>query len=153
ENGKVKIVALQRDLPSVSGSVDAVSTPNGREAVVLTLPRLFHVYDLRLGQALGFIDRLTLELGPVAPAILGLSEKPLTPLSISGPRDTNLGSNAEFFIHSDSLAAIDVIHLDVVDPEGATVAHYSGNLSVIQGGASRLIPFALNDKPGVWTIR
>ena len=96
---------------------------------------------------------MALELGPVDPVILGLSEIPLAPPSISGPRYTHLGSNAEFFIYSDSPAALDVVHLDVIDPEGSIVAHYSGNLSVTRGAASKLLPFAVNDKPGIWTIR
>ena len=121
--------------------------------MALMLPRSFHVYDLRVGRTLGFIDRLALELGPVDPVILALSEKPLAPPFISGPRDTHLGTNAEFFIHSDWPAAFDVVHLDVVDPEGSSVAHYAGNLSVMQGAASKLLPFAFNDKPGIWTIR
>src|SRR5271166_2869093 len=83
----------------------------------------------------------------------GASENPLAPPSISGPRNTRLGSNAEFLIRSDWPAAVDVVHLDVIDPEGTPVEHYSGNLLVIQGAASKLLPFAFNDKPGIWTIR
>jgi hypothetical protein len=55
---------------------------------------------------------------------------------------------------SDSLGpSSDVVRLGVIDPEGSTVAHYSGNLSVTRGEASKLLPFAFNDKPGIWTIR
>jgi hypothetical protein len=153
ENGAVTVVALLRDFPEAAGTSDAGLTPNSREAVVLTLPHPFHLYDLRTGQSLGKTDRLALELGPVEPILLAVSEKPLAPPSISGPRDTRLGSNGEFFIHSDAAGASDVIHLDVIDPEGSTVAHYSGNLSVTRGEASKLLPFAFNDKPGIWTIR
>ena len=106
-----------------------------------------------VGRTLGFIDRLALELGPVDPVILALSEKPLAPPFISGPRDTHLGTNAEFFIHSDWPAAFDVVHLDVIDPAGNIVAHYSGNVLVPQGGVSKLLPLAFNDQPGVWSIR
>jgi len=112
-----------------------------------------NAYDLRTGRRLGNTDRMALELGPVEPVLLTLSEKPLAPPSISGPRNTRLGSTAEFLIRSDSPAAVDVVHLDVIDPEGTTVEHYSGNLLVIQGSASKLLPFAFNDKPGTWTIR
>jgi len=153
DNGKITIVALQREFPAESGTVGADTMPSRREAVALMLPRSFYVYDLRNGRALGFVDRLALELGPVDPVILGLSEIPLAPPSISGPRYTHLGSNPEFFIHSDLPAALDVVHLDVIDPEGSIVAHYSGNLSVTRGAASKLLPFAVNDKPGIWTIR
>jgi len=146
ENGEVTVVALLRDF--VPGS-----DPSRREAVVMALPHPLNAYDLRTGRRLGNTDRMALELGPVEPVLLTLSEKPLAPPSISGPRNTRLGSTAEFLIRSDSPAAVDVVHLDVIDPEGTTVEHYSGNLLVIQGSASKLLPFAFNDKPGTWTIR
>ena len=40
-----------------------------------------------------------------------------------------------------------------VDPAGNTVGHYSGNLIVKGSGISKLLPFAFDDPPGVWTIR
>jgi hypothetical protein len=146
ENGEVTVVGLLRDF--VPGS-----DPSRLEAVVMALPHPLNAYDLRTGRRLGNTDRLALELGPVEPVLLALSEKPLAPPSISGPRNTRLGSNAEFLLRSDAPAAVDVVHLDVIDPDGATVEHYSGNLLVIQGAASKLLPFAFNDKPGIWTIR
>ena len=56
-------------------------------------------------------------------------------------------------IRSEAPAAVDVVHLDAFDPEGNRVGYYSGNLLVTHSGASRLLPFAFNDQPGVWTIR
>jgi len=66
----------------------------------------------------------------------------------------HLGTNAEFLIHPTSPATLDVVHLDVIDPEGSSVAQYSGNL--LAAGASvatKLVPFAFNDKPGIWKLR
>jgi hypothetical protein len=37
--------------------------------------------------------------------------------------------------------------VDTISPEGKTVAHYSGNLLVTAGKATKLVPFALNDQP------
>jgi len=70
-------VAVQRDYL-------APSNPNTRETVVLDLPRMFSVYDLRTRQLLGNTDRLELELGPMEPVLLSLSEKPIAPPSIAG---------------------------------------------------------------------
>jgi hypothetical protein len=96
-NGELTIVALQRDyLPP--------SNPDSRETVVLALPRIFSVYDLRARQLLGNTDRLELELGPVEPVLLSLSEKPVAPPSIAGPRRAHLGEIAEFQIRSNSPA-------------------------------------------------
>jgi Beta-galactosidase len=145
-NGALTIVTLQRDyLPP--------SNPNTRETVVLALPRMFSVYDLRTRQLLGNTDRLELELGPVEPVLLSLSEKPIAPPSIAGPRRAHLGEIAEFQVRSNSPAERGVIHLDVTDPEGGTIAHYSENLLVDGTVTTKLLPFALNDKTGVWRLR
>jgi hypothetical protein len=108
---------------------------------------------LREGRLLGSTDRLPVKLGPVEPLILAVSERPLAPPSVSGPRGARLGANAEIAVSSSSAAALNVIHLDVIDPEGETVTHYSGNLMLTGGETTKLLPFAVNDKPGVWTIR
>jgi len=147
DNREATIVALQRDysLPSNLGH---------REPMFLALPHQFSAYDLRRQRALGIADRLEVELGPVEPALLALSEKPILAPSISGPHSVHLGTNAEFLIHPTSPATLDVVHLDVIDPEGSSVAQYSGNL--LAAGASvatKLVPFAFNDKPGIWKLR
>jgi hypothetical protein len=146
ENGEVTVVALLRDF-------DPSADLSSREAVVITLPRALNAYDLRTGRRFGSTDRLAVELGPVDPVLLALSERPLAPPSISGPSNIRLGSNAEFQVRSDSSAAADVVHLDVIDPAGNIVAHYSGNLLVPRGGVSKLLPLAFNDQPGIWSIR
>jgi hypothetical protein len=144
ENGGVTIVALLRDfVPSANLS--------NRETVVMTLPQRLNAYDIQTGQHLGNTDRLTVELGPVKPTLLALSERPLAPLSIVGPSSTRLGGTVEFQIRTDS-PAVDVVHLDVIDPAGNIVAHYSGNL-LGRSEVSKLLPLAVNDQPGVWSIR
>ena len=82
-----------------------------------------------------------------------MSEKPFAPPSISGPRSARLGANVEFSIGSGSPAALDVLRVEVIDPEGSVVQHYSGNMIVAEGAAAKLLPLAFNDKAGTWTIR
>jgi hypothetical protein len=146
ENGEVTVVALLRDfVPSVDLS--------SREAVVMTLPRPLNAYEARTGRHLGNTDRLAVELDPVEPVMLALSERPIAPPSTSGPSNIRLGSNVELQFRSSSSAAVDVVRLDVIDPAGNIVAHYSGNLLVPRGGVSKLLPLAFNDQPGIWSIR
>ena len=145
-NGELTIVALQRDyLPA--------SPPDTLETVVLDLPRTFSVYDLRARQFLGSTDRLEFELGPVEPVLLSLSGKPIAPPSIAGPHRAHLGEIAGFQIRSNSPVEHRVIRLDVTDPEGGTIAHYSENLVVDGAQTTKLLPLALNDKTGVWGLR
>jgi hypothetical protein len=144
-NGELTIVALQRDYRP--------SNPDNRETVVLVLPRMLSVYDLWARQLLGNTNRLELELGPFEPVLLSLSQKPIAPSSIARPPRAHLGEIAEFHIRSNSPAKQGVIHLDVADPEGGTIAHYSENLVVDGGETTKVLPFALNDKTGVWKLR
>jgi len=145
-NGELTLVALQRDyLPQPAS--------DSREIVVLTLPRPFNVYDIKAKQALGNTDRLEVELGPVEPVLLTLSEKPLAPPSIAGPRSAHLGETAEFHIGAGSPAQRHIVHLDVMDPQGSTVAGYSGNLLFADAVTAKLLPLAVNDRTGLWTLR
>src|SRR5262249_27337332 len=103
ENGDVTIVALLRDF-------DPSADLSSRETVVMTLPQPLNAHDIQTGQPLGNIARLTVELGPVKPMLLALSERSLAAPFISGPSNTRLGSNVEFQIQTDSPAAVDVVH-------------------------------------------
>jgi hypothetical protein len=96
---------------------------------------------------------LALELDPVQPAVLALNENPLASPSISGLQNVQPGADAEFTIRADAVAGVNVVHVDTIEPDGKTVAHYSGNPLVTAGNATKLVLFALNDQPGLWVIR
>jgi hypothetical protein len=145
-NGELRVLALQRD--------DApISRPEKREAVVLVLPSPAYIYDLRARHALGRSSQLELTLGPVEPVVLALSEEPIAPPSVTGPRGAHRGEDVEFLIRSNAAAERGVVHLDVMDPDGKPVAAYSGNLLLDGTASRRLLPLAANDKTGVWTLR
>jgi hypothetical protein len=146
ENGEVTIIALQRDYsPPPNRGI--------RATVVLALPHPLSVYDPRRPRALGHTDRVEVELGSVEPVLLALSEKPVLAPSISGPRSVHLGANAEFLIRPAAPATLGVMHLDVIDPEGNSVAHYSGNALVPGAATAKVAPLAVNDKAGGWKLR
>lgn len=145
-NGELTIVALQRDNQSSS-------VPRRGGALSVQLPRALYVYDIRARRSLGRTGRLDVKVDPVAPVLLTLSDRPLAPPAASGPRTAHLGDTLEFRIVPGSPVAHAVLRLDVVDPDGATVADYSGNLIFDGAGAVRLLPLAFNDKAGIWKLR
>jgi hypothetical protein len=151
--GPTTILALQRDLPAPPTAIAAPTGPGGREAVIVKLAHPLEVYDLRRRRALGKTDRIALELGPAEPVLLALSKRPLASPSLTGPRRASLGANVEFHIRSGLPGSFDVIHFEVVDPDGNLVAHYSGNLLAPRGAAVAMLPLAVNDKTGRWKIR
>ncbi len=145
-NGELTIIALQRDHV-------APSNAPSKESLAVRLPRSLHVYDIRAQRALEKTDRVEVELDPVEPVLLTVSEQPLSPPSVAGPRTARLGETLEFHIASAPTGARTALHVDVVDPEGATIADYSGN--VLTGGieATRVLPLAFNDRTGVWKLQ
>jgi hypothetical protein len=149
DNGPVAILAVQRDLLSP----DFAGDPTGREAIAVNLPREFEVYNLRPQRGRGETDRIALDLGPGEAAIFALSPKPLAAPAIGGPAQARLGENAQFRIRADPSEAPGVIHVDIVDPTGWTVRHYSGNILTEHGEAVKLLPLACNDQTGIWKIR
>jgi hypothetical protein len=43
--------------------------------------------------------------------------------------------------------------VEVVDPAGKVVSHYSGNVLAPNGRCDKLLPLAINDAPGRWVVR
>ncbi len=147
DNGPATILAVQRDLPQEAD-------PARGEVIAVSLPRRLNVYNLLTQRALGETDRVTIDLDPGQPAILALSPKPLAAPEIDGPVQARLGENAEFSIRVDPAEAPGVIHVEVTDPSGRPILHYSGNiLAAARGAAVKLLPLALNDQSGIWKIR
>jgi hypothetical protein len=159
-NGKVRTVALQSN-PQLSlpepGPSDTISNKRfaASRRVVLTLPGERFVYDMREGRAIGRQKRLTVELDPYEPIILSTSSTTVPSIAISGPRRLRLGEIGSFALNlvRPSAAAFHVFRLEVVDPTGRVVPHYSGNVWAPNGRATILLPLALNDKVGRWEIR
>jgi hypothetical protein len=154
-DGNSRLVALLRD-PGLPGPFSWTGGEgDAPETISVDLGHPYHVYDIRARHDLGAASRVQVKLGRVAPVILALSEQPLRGPAISGPRGARRGKTAMFRISGDASPAgmLDVVHVDVVDPEGSVVADYSGNRIIRDGAVSYRVPLAVNDKLGGWTIR
>jgi hypothetical protein len=159
-NGGVSIVALMTN-PQLR--VDELGPPefksNDRFAkpasVRLTLPGPRFVYDLRNGKPSGELASIPVTLDPYEPAIFVISSSKLPSLELAAPDRVKRGDTATLGIRvaAPTPASSHVLHIDVVNPAGQTVAWYSGNLLAPEGRASRLVPIAVNDPPGRWEAR
>jgi hypothetical protein len=157
-NGGVRLVGLQSN-PERSAAGPSQSLWNKRferpQTVVLTLPGERFVYDVRTARAHGKLRRLTVQLDPYEPTILSVSTAAMPPLVISSPSRLRLGETGKvgLTVSGPARAAVHVFHVDVVDPAGTIVSHYSGNLLAPDGRAATVLPLALNDRTGRWEIR
>ena len=159
-NGGVSVVGLLANAQLYVedlGPPDAISNQRFEKprAVLLTLPSECYIYDVRAAKALGKIKELRVQLDPYDPTVLSISPVPFPTLVVSAPARLGRGQSGQLGLSfsGSTPASSHVFHTDVVDPAGKVVAHYSGNVLAPSGRADKLLPLALNDQPGKWTIR
>jgi hypothetical protein len=123
--------------------------------MVLTLAQPGQVSDLRRHAALGAGARFELVLDPVLPTILAVSAAPLPALHIDGPTRLRAGDIGLFHLAlaGDSPAASPEVHVALRDPKGHEIVTATGNVTLRRGAADWVVPFAVNDKPGDWTLQ
>jgi hypothetical protein len=159
-NGGASIVGLLSN-PQLSiedlGRPEVISNRRFEEpkTVVLTLPGDFYVYDIRAAKATGKTKQLTVQLDPYEPVIFCVSPIPFPTLSLSAPARLRRGQDGQLGLSfaGESPAATHVFHVDVLDPAGKVAEYYSGNVLAPRGRADRILPLALNDRTGTWSIR
>ncbi|MDQ6665621.1 MAG: hypothetical protein M3Z23_14665, partial [Acidobacteriota bacterium] len=162
-NGGVSIVTLMSN-PLLR--VDELGPPDFRSnkrfetpvKVTVKLPAARYIYDSRTGKSFGQKQSVDVTVGPYEPVIFAVSSTPLPKLNIFAPAAAKLGSIVEIGIgsgttHEATPAANHVYHVEVVNPQGARVPHYTENLIASRGHARKLLPLALNDPAGEWKIR
>jgi hypothetical protein len=113
------------------------------------------VYDVRAGKSLGAVAKLSVTVQPYDPVIFAVMAAPIPQLEVSTPERTARGGWLDIGVHfaHPSLAAVQAIHVDLVDPSGKIAAAYSGNWLADHGEASRRIPLAISDPTGRWEVR
>ncbi len=91
------------------------------------------------------------ETSPERPVLLIERTSRTTGLGLSAAGDASL----DIHLTDERAEPVDisVVRLEISDPDGKVVRHYSGNVTVREGRASFEIPFALNDSPGKWRVK
>jgi hypothetical protein len=129
---------------------DARLGPVARQDVVIKLPRMARVTDVRLGRELGLTDRVRTLLSPGDAVVLALGDA-ASSLSADGPRTARPGQTLAF--------ALDVggpgphlVRCHVRAPDGRFLPEYALTLH-IRGNTGRFeLPTALSDPPGRYRL-
>jgi hypothetical protein len=76
-------------------------------------------------------------------------------MMVDAPDSLRQGETGRLRFHWDgaSPAALKVVHLEVSDPTGRLVRHYSANLFARGPIVTHSLPLALNDAIGTWRVR
>ncbi len=124
-------------------------------SVRLVLPAAMYAADLRAAKSLGQIKEIRVELDPYEPRIYSLSPVAVPEMQIAAPAVASRGTTGSIGIRfaSPTPAARHLLHVDVNGPDGKPLPHYSGNVLAQAGQAAKLLPVAVNDAAGPWTVK
>jgi len=120
------------------------------------LDRPAHTYDVRAGEYLGNADRFhaTFEIergkfyARLPYAVESVAVKPeKSSLRAGEPLSVSLSLTA-----SRKKTGRHWFHVQVLGPDGKERRHYAANAAVVNGSGRALIPFALNDPSGKWSV-
>jgi hypothetical protein len=108
------------------------------------------VADLRLGGAPERRTELEGTLDPVTPTLLAVMEKEPPKIEVTCPADARLGSVASIPIKQPGGGRL--FSFEVKGPDRLARPHYGRQLWTADGNAELLIPLAVSDPSGDWTL-
>jgi hypothetical protein len=129
------------------------SSPPDQQATVV-LDRTGYLYDVLAGEFLGHGNRLDIVLNDYTVRVLALLPYRVRAVQADFPAAARPGEDAvgRLAIAADGKPGLHVFRVDVLDPSGAPSRAYSRNVVAREGRADLLLPFALNDRTGPWTV-
>jgi hypothetical protein len=122
-----------------------------RQEITIKLPRKLYVTDVRSGSRLGYTDVVHSSVVVGDAVVLGLSSTENT-ITLRGPAAASLGEHPAFTIAS-SRPGRTLIRCHVFAPDGSMLPAYASNMLLDHATKSFVLPSALNDPPGTYTIR
>jgi hypothetical protein len=158
--GDAEILAVVKDNVAVARIVgrDGVTIYNdaalgqiAKEKITIKLPNRFYVTDVRSGKRLGYTDVIHSSVLVGDAAVLSLSPAE-NKLALSGPPFSSRGEHVAFTLSS-SVAGPRLIRCHVVAPNGLMLPAYARNLLLDNTATIFVLPSALNDLAGAYTIR
>ena len=158
--GDAEILTVVKDNVAVAGIVgrDGVTIYNdaalgqiARQEIIIKLPNKYYVTDVRSGKRLGYTDVVhsSVVVGDAAVLSLSPAENKLT---LNGPASSARGEHVAFTISS-SAAGPRLIRCHVFGPDGAMLQVYARTLLMNDKASTFVLPSALNDIAGSYTLR
>ncbi|HUS13376.1 MAG TPA: beta-galactosidase trimerization domain-containing protein [Pyrinomonadaceae bacterium] len=158
--GDAQILTIVKDNVAVSGVVgqDGVTVYNdanlgrvARQEIVIKLPRKLYVADVRSGKQLSYTDTIHTSTLVGDAVVLGLSTLQ-NKIALDGPDTALLGEHVSFSIAS-SVSGRRLLRCHVFAPDGSPLPVYARNVLMNDGSSTFILPSALNDASGRYTVR
>ncbi|MBV8858037.1 MAG: beta-galactosidase trimerization domain-containing protein [Acidobacteria bacterium] len=158
--GESEVLTVVTDNVKLEGVVgrDGVTVYNdaglgrvARQEITVRLPRKAYVTDVRTGKRFGLTDTVHTSVVVGDALVLGLSPA-AGAVTLSGPPSAALGAHVRFDIHV-APAGRHLVRCHFLAPDGSLLEAYAKNVLAEEGRASVVLPSALNDPAGVYTLR
>lgn len=143
--GPITVYGFVRDFRNCQDS-DPVTIAFGRKG---------NLYDLRARQYLGAVDHLQTALPPGETALYAMLPYRVQGVGINLPETVAAGQTlrARVNLLADGPLGDHVVHVRLLDPQGRSVWCYERNVLLPGGQGTIMVPFALNDTRGTWTLQ
>jgi len=117
----------------------------------IILPKKGHIYDLRCGKYLGNTAMIKTALKPGRAGLWAVLPEKAGELKLDGDNEIRAGEKVKFRICvNDNYRH--VVRVNVFDADGRMRNEYAQNVVCGNGSAEYVLPLALNDGQGEWTI-
>jgi hypothetical protein len=121
------------------------------QEVTIRLPRECYVADARTGEALGRTNTVKTAVVLGGALVLGLSESE-NRLTVAGPEAAARGDHPEFAIKASRPGKM-VVRCHFLAPDGRLLPAYAQNVLIEGDTGTVVLPSALSDPPGDYTLR
>ena len=158
--GDAEILTILKDNIAVEQMIgqDGVTIYNdaalgrvARQEITIKLPRKLYVTDVRSGSRLGYTDVVHSSVLVGYAVVLGLSSTENT-ITLRGPAAASLGEHPSFTIAA-SKPGQRLVRCHVFAPDGSMLPAYASNVLLDNAPKTFILPSALNDPSGTYTIR
>jgi hypothetical protein len=158
--GEAEILAIVKDNVAVEGIVgqdgvtvyrDAGLGQVAKQKITIKLPRKLYVTDVRNGKQLGYTDVIRSSIIVGDAVVLGLNPTQNT-ITLRGPASATLGEHPAFTIMTKTPGRR-LIRCQVFAPDGEMLPVYASNILLDQAAAKMVLPSALSDPAGTYTLR
>ncbi len=148
-------IRLFRSGAALIAGIQRQDSLTGERTVALRLPAPLWVRQAGGAAPDRPVTSLTLQLGPVMPALLVLSPAPLPALTLTAPAQAATGDLVPIRLGLDgpSQLAARFVRLEVIDPAAQPVPALSATIRVPPQGCVWNWPLAVSDRPGAWEVR
>ena len=120
----------------------------------INFERKSHVYELRSGRYIGYVDSAVIDVAPTVAQVFALSPERVKDLSVTVDCRMDQVNTEISVVGLENTKYTPVVHVDVYDPEGTKIEPYSKNIVLDPESKSGIYAFehAINDTKGQWRI-